>query len=186
MRCFRLPSQLLLLHEPPADHLIDGGFGDRRCNRFAVSTAVTVIGNELAIGLQVVTQFVERACQLAPLGTFHGTAHHESDDQQKSNSQSYIGHIKFPVANELDRQDACKCLGHSVDMAVTGRCQSCDDALRLKRGSADAEHSRSAPPSDPSVRMHFRNQKQAKIQWIALCYLVLLGRNILFQPYVIA
>jgi hypothetical protein len=36
------------------------------------------------------------------------------------------------------------------------------------------------------ISMHFRNQKQAQIQWVALCYLVFLGRNILFQPYVIA
>jgi hypothetical protein len=38
-----------------------------------VSTAVTVIGNELAIGLQVVIEFAERACQLALLGTFQNT-----------------------------------------------------------------------------------------------------------------
>jgi hypothetical protein len=60
----------LIYDESAADHLIDGRFGDRRRNRFAVSATISIVGNEIAIRLQVVIQLVQRACQLATFGTF--------------------------------------------------------------------------------------------------------------------
>src|ERR1700730_2931222 len=63
VRCFRLPSHLLLLHKPAADHLIDGRFGDRGRNRLSVSATIAIVRDEVAIGFQVVIQF---ARQLAP------------------------------------------------------------------------------------------------------------------------
>jgi hypothetical protein len=38
-----------------------------------VSTTIPIVGNEVAIGLQVAIEFVERARQLAPLGTFRNS-----------------------------------------------------------------------------------------------------------------
>jgi hypothetical protein len=38
-----------------------------------VSTTVTIVGNEVAIRLQVVIELVERACQLATFGTFRNS-----------------------------------------------------------------------------------------------------------------
>jgi hypothetical protein len=50
--------------------LIDGRFGDGGGNRFAVSTTVSIVGDQIAIGFQIAIELVERACQLAPLETF--------------------------------------------------------------------------------------------------------------------
>ena len=38
-----------------------------------MSATIPIVGNEVAIGLQVVIEFAERACQLALLGTFQNT-----------------------------------------------------------------------------------------------------------------
>jgi hypothetical protein len=38
-----------------------------------MSTTIPIVGDEVAIRFKVVIEFVERACQLAPLGTFRNT-----------------------------------------------------------------------------------------------------------------
>jgi hypothetical protein len=73
VRCFRLPSHLLLLHESAADHLIDGGFGNRGGNRLGVSAAIAIVGNQVAIGFKIVIELIERANELATFGTFRNT-----------------------------------------------------------------------------------------------------------------
>ncbi len=59
---------LLIFDEPTADDLVDRGSGDRGAYGFAVVAAVSLVGNELAIGFQVGREFVERPRQLLPFG----------------------------------------------------------------------------------------------------------------------
>jgi hypothetical protein len=49
MRTTERPLHLLLLYEPPADHLIDGGFYESRADGFALASSLTEVGNELAV-----------------------------------------------------------------------------------------------------------------------------------------
>jgi|CXWL01.1.fsa_nt_gi hypothetical protein len=44
MRPASRPVHLLFLHKPPADHVVDRRFDERRANRFSLPIALTIVG----------------------------------------------------------------------------------------------------------------------------------------------
>jgi hypothetical protein len=61
------PAHLLLFDHALADHLVDGGFGERGGDRLTGSVAFAVVGDALGVGPQVAVELAHRGQQLARL-----------------------------------------------------------------------------------------------------------------------
>ena len=84
------PCHLLLLYEPSADYLVDGGFHERRADDFSLPSTLTEVRNELSV-------FADVRLELSnSLGNFLRSCRMRLDETQVHGQVDQVGRALPP------------------------------------------------------------------------------------------